>query len=238
MEGREGGEWLVPSETKVTVSKNWVHRKGAFWGSKQRGKNIKKWFFFFFFLESVSAVFQLCPDGHQWLGEILRRSLLRVSPPVSAQSHRVCGRLGHGRGQDRVLDRQELLGGVLGQCPSLCLPLDLFSRACVLLCSRLLHTSALSLKATQVERFQGRPTDALCFACGFLFLFFNYSLFSGRTWLGENSHQRLQRRKRTLVQPGHWEQLCIRRPGSDRRPMIGWKEVKAFHILPTVLTVN
>lgn len=62
----------------------------------------------------------------------------------------------------------------------------------------------ISLKATRVETFRGRPTDALCFACRFFGEFFlNYSLFSGRTWLGENSHQRLQRRKRTLVQPGH-----------------------------------
>lgn len=99
------------------------------------------------------------------------RSLLRVSPPVSAQSHRVCGRLGRGRGRDRVLDRQELLGGVLGQCLSLCLPLDLFSRAWALLCSGLLHTSALSLKATQVETFQGRPTDALVFCIQIFYLF-------------------------------------------------------------------
>lgn len=66
--------------------------------------------------DTLRSVFQLCSDGHEGLGGIFWRSVLRVSPPVFAQSHRVCGRLGCDGQSDRVLDRQELVGGVLGWC--------------------------------------------------------------------------------------------------------------------------
>lgn len=63
-----------------------------------------------------AVVSQLRPDGHQRLGEILWRSLLRVPRAVSAQSHRVRGRLGRDHRRHRVLGGQEFLGGVLGGC--------------------------------------------------------------------------------------------------------------------------
>lgn len=94
----------------------------------------------------AAVVFQLRPDGHQRPGEVLWRSLLRVPPPVSAQSHRLRGRLGRDHRRHRVLGGPELLGGVLGQCV----------RANSTLMQPLPHSKLLKDKAAVAVCFPGR----------------------------------------------------------------------------------